>query len=371
VSDTAPATPDTASTLQLTSRVRDYTATFQPDASFLGELVAMPNRFFVVDENVWAAHGEGVLSVIPREDLMLLPIAEETKTLASVERVWDALMERSAKRNMTIVSVGGGICQDITGFAASTLYRGIGWVFLPTTLLAQADSCIGSKTSLNYRRFKNLLGTFFPPNAVHIFAPFLTTQAEIDYYSGLGEVVKLHVMGGAESAARLEADIMRVRERDVDALSVAVRESLRIKTSYIEGDEFDLGRRNLLNYGHCFGHAIETATDYAVPHGQGVVIGMMMAQRVARERGLETDAEQIALLDRLFAHSLLQEFVPAHIDLEAVVEAMKHDKKRTGEGLVVVMAADGLDMIKRDDVSVDEAMRAAQAVLGELAEVAR
>lgn len=348
------------------SRLRDYTATFEPDASFLGELVARKNRLFVVDANVWAAHRDGVLSVLPLDDVMLLPIAEEAKTLTSVERVWDTLMQRSAKRNMTIVSIGGGICQDITGFAASTLYRGIGWVFLPTTLLAQADSCIGSKTSLNYKRYKNLLGTFFPPNSVHLYAPFLTTQKDIDFFSGLGEVVKLHILGGAESAERLDRAMGLVRSRDVGALHTAVRDSLLIKKGYIEGDEFDTGRRNLLNYGHCFGHAIETATDYAVPHGQAVVLGMIIAQAVARVRGLEKEPAQVELLDRLFTGSLLTAHIPSAIDLDVVIAAMKHDKKRTGEGLVVVMAADGLEVVKHDDVSPAEARAAAASVLARL-----
>jgi len=352
--------------LELSSRVRDYTATFQPDDSFISDLVAMDNRLFIVDENVWKAHGDGVLAPLPREDVMTLPIAEETKSLASVQLVWDALMERAAKRNMTIVSIGGGICQDITGFAASTLYRGVGWIFLPTTLLAQADSCIGSKTSLNYQSYKNLLGTFYPPNAVHIYAPFLTTQADLDYFSGVGEVVKLHVMGGEESARRLDLAMGLIGSRDIDSLHTAVKQSLLIKTSYIEGDEFDTGRRNLLNYGHCFGHAIESATDFAVPHGQAVVIGMMMAQEVARSRGVETSARQIALVDHLFGTALLAEYVPKDIDVDRVVQAMKHDKKRTGEGLVVVLAADGLDMRKYDDISVDEARDVAIRVLERL-----
>jgi 3-dehydroquinate synthase len=347
----------------LSSRLRDYTAIFESDGSFLGDLVATANRIFIVDENVWAAHAGGVLAALPREDVVLLPIAEETKTLSSVGLVWDTLLERSAKRNMTVVSIGGGICQDITGFAASTLYRGIGWIFLPTTLLAQADSCIGSKTSLNYRRFKNLVGTFFPPNAVHIYAPFLATQKEIDYYSGVGEVVKLHIMGGVDSACRLDEAMASIGEREVSVLHRTVRDSLLIKKSYVADDEFDIGRRNLLNYGHCFGHAIETATDYAVPHGQAVVLGMVIAQQVARDRGLETDPAQIELLDRLFVKSLLAACVPPHIDLDRVIEAMGHDKKRTGEGLVVVMAADGFEMVKHDDVSVAEARRAARSAL--------
>ena len=340
---------------RLHSRIRDYDVVFQADGDFVNELVALPNRLFIVDENVWTAHRNGVLAPLPEQDVFVLRIGEELKNLGSVELVWDQLMGRAAKRNMTIVSIGGGICQDITGFAASTIYRGIGWVFLPTTLLAQSDSCIGSKTSLNYGRFKNLLGTFFPPNEVHIFAPFLTTQNELDYFSGLGEVVKLHVMGGRESATRLAEAMSAIVVRDTAAVGRAVRDSLGVKRSYMEDDEFDTGRRNLLNYGHCFGHAIESATDFAVPHGQAVVIGMILAQKIARARGTETDPAQMELLDRLFDQSLLAGHVPASLDVDAVIEAMKHDKKRTGEGLVLVMANDGYEMVKVDDLSESEA----------------
>ncbi|MDO9556420.1 MAG: 3-dehydroquinate synthase [Coriobacteriia bacterium] len=353
-------------TMRLHSNVRDYTVSLQSDAEFIGRLVEMPNRVFVIDENVWASHRQGVLAAVPESDVLVLPIAEGFKTLASVEEVWDRLLERSARRNMTLVSIGGGICQDVTGFAASTLYRGIGWIFLPTTLLAQADSCIGSKTSLNYRRFKNLLGTFFPPNEVHILASFLTTQDAADYFSGVGEVVKLHIMGGHESATGLVARFGDVRARDMAIMQEVIRDSLLIKQNYIAGDEFDTGRRNMLNYGHCFGHAVETASDFAVPHGQAVVLGMIMAQRLARTRGLETDAGQKALLDHLFREALLVERIPRDIDIDGVIEAMKHDKKRTGEGLVVVMAADGLEMVKHDDVSVNEAHCAATETLRNL-----
>lgn len=341
--------------VQLSSRIRDYEVFFQPDGGFVAGLVDMRDRVFVVDENVWMAHRDGVLASLPQDDVYVLPIGEELKNLGSVELVWDQLLDRAAKRNMTVISVGGGICQDITGFAASTIYRGIGWVFLPTTLLAQADSCIGSKTSLNHGRFKNLLGTFFPPNQVHIYAPFLATQNELDYYSGVGEVVKLHIMGGARSAARLADGMDDIARRDASFLHDAVRDSLSVKRSYMEGDEFDTGRRNLLNYGHCFGHAIETATDFAVPHGQAVVLGMMLAQKVARDRGIESDSAQISLLDRLFESSLLADHVPTTLDIDVVIEAMKHDKKRTGEGLVLVMATDGFEMVKVDDLSEADA----------------
>ena len=129
-------------------------------------------------------------------ETIVLPISEERKNLDTVQELYDQLITRPAKRNLTLISFGGGILQDITGFAASTIYRGVNWIFVPTTLLAQADSCIGSKTSLNYKNFKNLIGTFFPPISIYIYPTFITTQLDSDFYSGIGEVVKLHLMGG-------------------------------------------------------------------------------------------------------------------------------------------------------------------------------
>jgi 3-dehydroquinate synthase len=341
--------------MQMNSRIRDYTVTFEETPEFVGEVASRPRRVIVVDEGAWECHREGALAVLDPDEIVVLPVSEEGKTLASVAWLYDELIAREARRVTTLVSFGGGITQDITGFVASTLFRGVDWVFAPTTLLAQADSCIGSKTSLNYRHYKNLLGTFYPPSRVHVYAPFLRTQLDGDFASGLGEVVKLAIMGGEDAAARYEAALPALLTRDPGSLLDAVRMSLAVKVSYIEGDEFDTGRRQLLNFGHCFGHAIESATDFAVPHGQAVVLGMMIAGMVARERGLLSAATEDYLLARLLQPSLAAGLSLAGMDDAAVVDAMGRDKKRIGAGLAVVMAGDGLEMLKAVDVTQDEA----------------
>jgi 3-dehydroquinate synthase len=349
----------------MSSRIHDYDVTFESDAGFLERLAALDDRVLVVDEGVWRHHRNGCLASFDPGETIVLPISEAVKTIESVTELYDRLIERAAKRNITLVSVGGGITQDITGFAASTLYRGVNWVFVPTTLLAQADSCIGSKTSLNYRHYKNLLGTFYPPTEVHVYAQFLATQAESDYLSGLGEVVKLHVMGGREAANRYETALPDLIARDPATVLTAVRDSLAIKVSYVEGDEFDTGRRNLLNFGHCFGHAIESATGFGVPHGQAVVLGMMIAGMVAQSRGLLSEETEHYLLERLFVPSLAPSVSLASMESGAVIEAMKRDKKRVGAGLALVMATDGLQMLKALDVTEDEALFALHRFAGE------
>ena len=342
------------SVITIHSNLRDYTVHFQEATRFIGGFARFPQRLFVVDETVWRHHGTEALAAIPEEELMLLPVSEERKSLDSVMEVYDRLMLRSAKKNMTLISIGGGIVQDVTGFVASTLYRGLNWVFVPTTLLAQADSCIGSKTSLNYKRFKNLLGTFYPPAEVHIHPPFLRTLEAPDFLSGLGEVVKLHIMGGADTVAALTSSLQAILSRDADALLPAIRSSLAIKLSYMEGDEFDIGHRNLLNYGHCFGHALETVSGYAIPHGQAVVIGMLFANLAASRRGLLGRERADRLAGALLLNSLSVPLRDEYFAEDRLLEAMKQDKKRVGDGLVVVMVRDDYSLEKLTDFTAHE-----------------
>ena len=342
------------SVIAIHSNLRDYTVHFHDDDSFIEGFTRFPQRLFVIDENVWKLHGTGCLAALADSERIIFPVSEERKNLGGVMELYDCLMECSSKKNMTLISIGGGIIQDITGFVASTLYRGLNWVFVPTTLLAQADSCIGSKTSLNYKRFKNLIGTFYPPSEVHIFSEFLQTLENSDFFSGMGEVAKLHIMGGIETISAFTETLPDLLKRDDLVILSAIRLSLAVKLSYIEGDEFDTGRRNLLNYGHCFGHALETVSSYVIPHGQAVVVGMLVANRVAVKRGILS--EDVA---QRFAEKFLSLLLDCKLDLslysiDELITAMRQDKKRIGDGLVIVMVTDAIEMVKVDDVTSEE-----------------
>jgi len=341
--------------MKIESNIRDYDVHFADQPDFLREFARFPQRCFVVDENVWRIYGDTILrDIAPADDVIVLPIGEELKNLKSVGLLYDRLTERAAKRNMTMISIGGGITQDVTGFAASTLYRGINWVFVPTTLLAQADSCIGGKTSLNYKGFKNLVGTFYPPSEVFIHTGFLTTQADADFFSGLGEVVKLHLLGGPERAAEIEKLLPAIMRRDAAALLTGVRNSLEIKQGFITEDEFDTGRRNLLNYGHCFGHALESISNFEVPHGQAVVAGMLLANIVARRRNLLPPPREASIAEQLLLPSLVVKPREVHLNPDAMVGAMRNDKKRTGEGLALIMMEDNYEFSKVNDLGTAE-----------------
>ena len=347
--------------MSIRSSIRNYTVNFPETPEFLDALDEHTERCYAVDQNVWRLYGEGLLKKLDRSNVIVVPVNEELKSLRSVEELYDRLIQRSAKRNLTLISIGGGILQDITGFVASTLYRGINWIFVPTTLLAQADSCIGGKTSLNYKAFKNLLGTFYPPSQVFVYTPFLLTQEDLDFYSGLGEAVKLHIIGGRSMAERIMKSLPAIIRRDRKALMQCVRDSLTIKQAYINEDEFDTGKRNMLNFGHCFGHAIESAADFEIPHGQAVVLGVLLANMVATHRGILSEKLQQFLSERLLRPSLTVKIRKAHLDAVRVIEGMKKDKKRTGIGLALVMMGDNYRMVKVNDLTEQEARRALDA----------
>jgi 3-dehydroquinate synthase len=352
--------------LTIRSRLGDYDVDFRDDADWALGLCELDNAFFVVDELVWRLHGEGCLAPLATRPLHLVPATEETKTLEGVGDLCAGMIAQAAKRNAVIVSVGGGVVQDATGFLASVIYRGVDWVYVPSTLLAQADSCIGAKTSLNFRHFKNLLGTMYPPKRVIIHPPLVATLNDDHFFSGLGEIVKMHMVAGPDATKRLEPRMAALCRREQASIGDAVRTSLLIKQQFIEEDEFDRGRRRLLNFGHCFGHAIESATDFAVPHGQAVVLGIVLAGLVSCARGRLTRARLDETTARLLLPTLTSAASIDDLARGAVVEAMHHDKKRSGTGLAVVIPDDDWGLVLVSDVTEAEAYRALDELPGAL-----
>lgn len=340
--------------LTIESHIRDYEVRFESSTQFLSELSVRPQTCFIIDENVARIYADTLLACLPERDTIIVPVSEERKSFDTVHRLYDRLVEMPAKRNLTVVSIGGGILQDVSGFAASTLYRGVNWIFVPTTLLAQADSCIGSKTSLNYGNYKNLLGTFFPPNRVHIYPPFLKSQSDADFYSGYGEVIKLHLMGGPQRLRLLLSGAPRFLSRDSAALLKGIQESLSVKLAYMAGDEFDTGRRNLLNFGHDFGHALESASNFAVPHGQAVVIGMIAANQVAASRGILDAKLANEIAEEVLLPGLVVRPAAEALQPDPIIAAMRRDKKRTGENLALIMMNSLFDFVRVNDLTTNE-----------------
>lgn len=339
----------------ITSSIHDYTIHFEADLAFLQGLFDELSALYIIDRKVYELYKEYFPSLENNKNLLLLDATEDNKTLAASEKIYDAMIPLMPTKKTKIISVGGGITQDVSGFVASTFYRGLHWVYVPTTLLAQADSCMGSKTSLNYKSYKNILGTFYPPHDVYICAQFTDTLKEEDFYSGMGEVVKLHAMGGAATLELLISQLKGIHDRDIATISAATKSSLDIKWTYMDGDEFDQGKRNMLNYGHCFGHAIETATHYSIPHGQAVIIGMIMANRAALQKNHIGETLAAKINDVFFALLKSDYRQLAAVDDAAIINAMKQDKKRVGTGLPLIMMNEAYEFFKITDLTEMEA----------------
>ena len=338
--------------LTIKSRFDDYQVLFG-ESGAISRFLSNEHAMFIVDEKVMSLYKGNSLSAIPLEKTITVVAKEKSKTLPEIERVYRFLIKIGAKKDTLLVAVGGGVIQDITGFVASTLYRGIKWTFVPTTLLAQADSCIGSKTSVNLGKFKSLLGTFYPPEEICLDVSFLSTLTISDYFSGLGEIAKLAIIDGQESVEWFEHILPSLLRRERKETTEAIERALRIKKRFIEVDELDKGIRNYLNFGHCFGHAVESATNYRVPHGQAVSIGMILADAVALNRGLIDEKRfmrQSVLVESIVSFDLRKlKLAPVKM-----IEAIQRDKKRVGKGLALIMSVDGYKMKKVDDMSPSE-----------------
>ena len=280
---------------------------------------------YLIDRNVFPLLGESFYTAMAGKDVILIDATEDTKSYRGVEPIIQQLIEKKLKRDSVLVAIGGGITQDITCFIATTFMRGIKWVFVPTTLLAQADSCIGSKSSINFGGAKNILGSFTPPNHVIISEQFLTSLDEKDIKSGIGEIIKLYIVNGQM------VDSERIR----NDLTKHLYATLQIKKRFIEEDEFDKGIRNILNYGHCFGHAIEAATHFAIPHGIAVTIGMDVANRFAYLEKLITQEQFTEMRFALYANYL--DYIKTPIRINDVFAALTKDKKNTGSKINLIL----------------------------------
>jgi len=312
-----------------------YEVHFRPNA--LGAQIDLDQSVVIIDERVAELFDDSFSPEVRECRRVCIAAHEETKSLEQLPRIVERLVQLNVRKDDQLVAIGGGITQDITAFISSTMFRGMSWTFYPTTLLAQADSCIGSKSSINAAGIKNLLGTFRAPTGVTIDTGFLRTLSADDIRSGLGEMLKVHAIASPAEFDKLAKEYDKLLEDD-DRMLLAIRRSLLIKKQLIEVDEFDRGARNVMNYGHSFGHAIEAATDYGIPHGIAVTIGMDMANYVAGSIGHSV----MDPYERM--HPVLslnyKSFADFPIRPERLISALKRDKKNSATHLRLVLPDD-------------------------------
>lgn len=281
-------------------------------------------------------------SLLSHLDLAAVPTyrveaIEDNKDITTVLKVCDFLQDNKVNRGSMLFVVGGGIIQDVGAFAGYMFKRGIPWTFVPTTLLSQGDSCVGGKTAVNHRHTKNLLGLFSAPRQVLIDPAFARSLSFNDRMSGGGEMFRLCVTGGLGGLTVFEKYLEPFIQGDEAATRGLIASALTIKQKIVEADEFELDLRRSMNYGHSVGHAIEALSDYRIPHGIGVAVGMLVENRIAVKRGLFDPGEE----ERLFRAG--SKLIPktiwdilASLPREGLLQLLASDKK--AEGAVLKLA---------------------------------
>jgi 3-dehydroquinate synthase len=333
------------------------------DAGTLVAPVLSQPRVVIVSNPVvaglWLAPLRASLSAagIANESI-LIPDGEKYKAWGTLDDVVTRLLEVKAERSTTLVALGGGVVGDIAGFAAAIYQRGMPFVQVPTTLLAQVDSSVGGKTGINHALGKNMIGAFHQPRAVLIDTDCLRTLPDREFAAGLAEVIKYGAIRDRTFFDWLDAELSRLIARDADALVHAVTESCRIKAEIVAADERETGERALLNFGHTFGHAIEAGVGYGEwLHGEAVAAGMVMAAKLSKRLGSITDAD-VMRLRALLQRAGLPVEAPS-LGVARYLALMGHDKKVVGGRMRFVL----LDALGRARVGSDVPDAALREVL--------
>ena len=301
------------------------------------------NSYFVVDQKIKDQMD------FSDERCVIITANESMKTLSTVEDVMVELSAKGMSKNDDLVVIGGGYTQDIGTLVASLYMRGVKWIYIPTTLAAMGDSCIGGKSSINAGDVKNLVGNFYPPKEVLVDPSFVNTLPNLEIIAGISEIIKICFAKSFDTFSVCDQLITQWQiDGDQEKIAEVIQLSLISKQYFVEKDEFDAGIRKLLNFGHSFGHALESASDYKIPHGVAVLIGMIAASQHPLSK--TTNESQILIKRSLaFSKTVREEIVNeiSKVNYERFSQALAKDKKNSNLDLVLILPrASGLEIVR-------------------------
>lgn len=286
----------------------------------------IPSAVFVIDERVKSLY-PALANFLKDKKHLELPATEEAKTWEGVGKVISWYQDSNCVKSTTVVAIGGGIIQDIVCFSSSVFYRGINWQFVPTTVLSMSDSCIGAKCGINVNQFKNQVGAFHSPKGVYICSEFTKTLDDKDVQSGYGEILKLLLTGAKPGFDKLQKALAGEGVRGSSLLEL-IRDSLEVKKTVIEKDEYELDLRRILNYGHTLGHSLETISNHEVPHGLAVAWGIDIINFLSWKLNY-TSEEDFLTIHRLIKDHLAFE-MKSKVTAEQLLNGARRDKKAAG-----------------------------------------
>ncbi len=295
--------------------------------------------FIITNETIASFHLDFIESLFSplQFHCCVLPDGESYKNIDTIVQIIDAMINASLNRDTTVIAFGGGVIGDMAGFAASCYQRGVDFIQMPTSLLAIVDAAIGGKTGVNHQREKNVIGSFYQPNAVCIDTALLKTLPSREYVSGLAEVIKYALLGSKSFFQWLEANLDLLLNQDPAALIKAIKQCIEMKADIVAQDEREGGIRAILNLGHTFAHALESATDYEKwLHGEAVAIGLHAQARLSAKLGYITEAD-VGAICALIKQAGLPLYFSKSIDIEQLMTLMQRDKKVSNNSLKFVL----------------------------------
>ena len=319
----------------------------------------------VTDSNVGPLHSGRITRLVETAGLTpvvcTMPAGEENKRLTQIDLLCGKFLEAGLDRSSVIIALGGGVVGDVAGFAASAFMRGIRFVQIPTTVVAQVDSSVGGKTGVNHALAKNIIGAFHQPSTVIVDLTFLATLPDRELRAGLAEAIKHGIIEDEELFDFMERRAPAILAKDLTALEIPVRRSCEIKASVVAEDEREQGRRANLNYGHTFGHGIEAVTGYTqFLHGEAIALGMVAAGALAKDLGMVDDAFVQRQIRCLEAFGLPVTW--AELPVDETLAVMKHDKKARAGTMKFIVADRMGHVVQRTDITEAQARRALEAV---------
>lgn len=294
----------------------------------------------ITDDCVYAIYGKKFVDALKdiglKTFLIEFTAGEASKNIKTVLDIAGKLMESGADRETCLVALGGGVVGDIVGFVASVFMRSVPYIQIPTTLVAQVDSSIGGKTGVDLSFGKNLLGTFYQPQAVFVNLSFLDTLPEKEFNNGLAEIIKYGIIDDEKMFCALEDNMNALKSKDTKFMSNIIENCCHIKKSVVEIDEKEQGLRRILNFGHTLGHALEAISKFTITHGEGVAMGMVAAARISEKMGyLENKAS--GRIETLIRQAGLPVKIPKSLDVEKIIVQLKMDKKKKNDVIHFVL----------------------------------
>jgi len=323
------------------------------------------HQVMVVSQQPIASHYLHYLSASLKKyhvDHFIFKAGEQYKTVDQWEKLLVAMLRHKHDRSTTLIALGGGVVGDLTGFAAACFMRGINYLQIPTTLIAQVDAAVGGKTAVNHPLGKNLIGAFHHPKAVLIDVQTLSTLPPREFIAGLAEAIKYGLIMDEAFFAWIESNLQSILAKDAATLLTLIQRCLALKASLVSEDEKDMGRRSLLNFGHTFGHALEAHGEYkTLIHGEAVAIGMLMAAEVSHRLNHLSTAH-LARIKKLIYHCGLGRWVGERPSADTLIAFMQQDKKNKQHKLVLILLQRLGEAYKAVDVPVDLLTRAIACV---------